>query len=160
MFTAVETEWLNAFLEKHIINGDYKEYVAYTIDNTTSNYNSEQYDFWVLVSKEEIIRNGLSFSTQGDYILVKVDSSSASSTYHDSRYLTTIGTGKTITTNTYNHIFTNVEGAIEPDIIAYQTYQVQNNNMINNIGISLIVAIAISILFKALTSAFPMKIGD
>lgn len=160
MFTSTELEWLEAFLEKQIINGEYNDYVAWTIDNTTNSYNSEQYDFWVLVSKEEITRNGLSFTTQGDYILVQVDSSSASSNYHDSRYLTTIGTGKTITTNTYNHIYTNVEGAIEPDIIAYQTYQVQQTNVIENIGVSLIVAIAISILFKAFTSAFPMKIGD
>lgn len=160
MFTAVENEWLRAFLEKHIIQGDYTHYVAYTIDNISSNYNSEQYDFMVLISDEEIEQVGFTYTTQGNFQLVKVDSSGASSNYHDSRYLVEIGTGTTISTNDYNHVYTNIEGALEPNIIANLEIAKQNQNTNEILITSLIIAICISILFKALTSAFPMKMGD
>lgn len=160
MFTAVEIEWLKAFLEENIIQGGYKHYVAYTIDNVSNSYNSEQYDFMVLISDEEITQYGLSYATQGNFQLVKVDSSGASSNYQHSRYTVEKGTGKTIAVETYNHVFTNIHGALEPNIIANQEIakQYQENNVV--LCNSLIIVMCISLLFKALTSAFPMKMGD
>lgn len=160
MFTAVEIEWLKAFLEKHIIEGDYVNYVAYTIDNISSGYNSEQYDFIVLISDKEIKQSGLSYSTQGNFQLVKVDSSGASSNYHDSRYTVEIGTGKAVSVETYNHVFTNIQGALEPNIIANLEFAKKSQETNEIMSMSLIIVLGISVLFKALTSAFPMRMGD
>lgn len=160
MFTAVEIEWLKAFLEKHLIQGDYTHYVAYTIDNVSSNYNSEQYDFYVLISDEKISQNGLSYSTQGNFQLVKVDSSGASNNYSHSRYTVELGKGKAITVNDYNHVFTNIEGALEPNLIA--DYEIARHYQETNqiLSLSLITVLSVSILVKVLFSAFPMKMGD
>lgn len=160
MFTAVEIEWLKAFLEKHVLQGEYKNYVAYTIDNVSNSYNSEQYDFMVLISDEEITQHGLSYATQGNYQLVKVDSSGASNNYQHSRYTVEQGTGVSIGVNTYNHIYTNIEGAMEPNIIA--ELEIANLNQYKNeiLCNSLIVVLCITLLVKVLLSAFPMKMGD
>lgn len=160
MFTAVEIEWLKAFLEKHILQGDYKYYVAYTIDNTSSNYNSEQYDFYVFISDERIIQSGFTYSTQGNYQLIKVDSSGASANNNGSRYLVDIGKGKAIGVEDYNHIYTNIEGAVEPNIIAKEELALKYETIDNTINISLIIVLCISILVKVFNSAFPMKMGD
>lgn len=160
MFTAVEIEWLKAFLEKHILQGEYKNYVAYTIDNVSTGMSNEQYDFMVFISDEEIMQNGLSYSTQGNFKLVKVDSSGASNNYQHSRYTVEQGTGKTVGVQTYNHIYTNIHGALEPNLIAQMEienqYQLINQNMMTSFSVIL----CIMILVKVLLSAFPMKMGD
>lgn len=160
MFTAVEIEWLKAFLQKHILQGEYKNYVAYTIDNVSNSYNNEQYDFMVLISDEEITQHGLSYSTQGNFQLIKVDSSGASSNYQHARYTVEQGTGKAIGIETYNHVYTNIVGAMEPNIIA--ELEIANLNQYKNeiLCNSLIVVLCITLLVKVLLSAFPMKMGD
>lgn len=160
MFTAVEIEWLKAFLEENIIQGGYTHYVAYTIDNVSNSYNNEQYDFMVIISDEEITQHGLSYTTQGNFQLVKVDSSGASSNYQHSRYTVEKGTGKTIAVETYNHVFTNIEGALEPNIIAEQELLYSYNENCNLLMTTVGVFLAISILIEVFKSAFPMKMGD
>ena len=163
MFTAVEMEWLKSFLYKFLLNGEYKNYVAYTIDNTSNNYNSDQYDFFVFISNEDIIKENLSYSTQGNFQLVKVDSSGASSNYKHARYVVEEGKGKTITINEYNHVFSNVD-CLDADIISLETYKhnetikFQETDYIYMLFIGSLMLI--NILHKAFTSAFPNRIGD
>lgn len=165
MFTAVEIEWLKSFLIEHLVkNGEFKYYVAYTIDNTSSSYNAEQYDFYLFVSNEEIKKTGLAYETQGSYQLIKVDSSSASSNYNNARYVIETGIGKSVTVNNYNHVFSNCENGLDANIIALEQYN-QNiyleqkyDDYVSNIVISTL--LLISILLTVFKTAFPNRVGD
>lgn len=161
MFTAVELDWLKAFLETYIINGDYTDYVAWTIDNT-SDYATDQYDFYVLISKGTITKSGTTWRTDSDYVLLKVDSSGASRNYFHARYVTSSGNSTSVTIQEYNHVYTNVVD-FYADILAYEDYQNTHNislNLdLNNIYI-FYVLLGVMILQAVFKSSFPNRIGD
>lgn len=160
MFTAAEIEWLKAFLQTNILNGDYKYYVAYTIDNTNNNYQSDTYDFIVVLSTDVIEQNNYVFNTNGNYKVVKVDSSGASYSNVNNRYVVDEGKGYTFIIDEYNHYYTNVKGNVNIDLLYQDILNIKYQQTDYIMNICLIVVLCISLLHKTLTSAFPFRLGD
>ncbi len=162
MFTATELEFLKALLNAQIINGDYQYYVAYTLTSVTST--TENYDFYVVLSEMPITATGKNtFKCDGKQVIYKVDSSSSSRTNYDDRIIYSEQNARTFNVDSYEFIYTNALDSVHGDLIALQTYEIQNNLMFNlnkneyYVSLMLLGVLILSQLFRAV---FPNWIGD
>lgn len=146
MFSEVQREYIKQFVLSN--KAEYPYYLAYSNPYIGNGYSSDDPDFYIILSPEEITATSLyNYSVPPGAVRYGVRSGNASYNYHAAR-LTSATAPTSLIVNDYAFVYTNATSSastVQPDVLA--TPQL-SQSAFNGFGIALLIVLLSVIVFR------------